>query len=73
MVQWAAIEADFAAHYGVDVMAEIGRRTWRWFSVRLRGLPETSAFVRAVRVDLEKPTEVRGVDTDRAMRLIAGG
>lgn len=36
--QWAAIEADFASHYGVDLSDELDRRTWRWFRVRLAGL-----------------------------------
>ena len=43
------MEADFHREYGVrDLQAELTRRTWRWFVVRLAGLTSESAWSYAV-------------------------
>ncbi|WP_134324533.1 hypothetical protein [Cumulibacter soli] len=55
---WPLVESDFQQHYGLDLVDEIQKRSWRWFRVRYLYLPPTSATKQhqRKRVDTENPT-----------------
>ncbi|HEU5032690.1 MAG TPA: hypothetical protein VFV01_47760 [Spirillospora sp.] len=52
---WAAVEADFAQHYGIDLMERIDSVSWRWFTVRLRGLLSADTATRTLLTGRQRP------------------
>lgn len=55
MADWALVEHSFHAVLGVDLDAVRRSRSWRWFTVRLRGLLATDTPL-AARYAPEKET-----------------
>lgn len=42
---WGYIEADFQREYGIDLVADLSKMSWRKFLVLMRGLSKDAVFV----------------------------
>lgn len=61
--KWDAIETDFHHFYSTDLAdGTLGRRTWRWFRIRLvRLLAEETSLARQLGLlDIRKPPDKEG-------------
>ena len=64
LARWVLIEAGFQAHHHIDLTEPsiLDGKTWRWFCVRLFGLPKEARLWEALRTDPEADDSTDSLD-----------
>lgn len=64
---WDAVEADFMRDYGIDLIEQLDRLTWRRFTILFRNLSPYGATASAIEAyKKEHASDVENVDEGRA-------